>query len=99
MQFDDFRQRATAWQRQFRLQQSGNIFQRILLWLMLGVMLFVGVFVLLFMLLLSWLLIPILLYRYRKNMQQFRQYQQSQSAQQPGPQDVIEGEVINKKEE
>jgi hypothetical protein len=105
-----FKQQASAWQRQFAQRQRGNIFQRILAWLVLGVMLVVAAALLLFMLLISWLVIPIVIYRYRQKMRRFAQaaqqagYGQSaqqqagQQAEQRGDSRVIEGEVIRKDE-
>ncbi|CAM5225330.1 hypothetical protein [Alishewanella longhuensis] len=94
-----FRQQASAWQRQFQLRQQGSFFQRLLAWLVLGVMLLVGAFFLLFALVLSWILIPILLFRHRRRMRQFREqaerYQQQSTP--PGG-NVIEGEVLHKDE-
>jgi hypothetical protein len=58
---------------------------------------------LVFMLLLSWILIPILLFRHRAKIKAWQQRQQAgagnagQSAEQP--RSVIEGEVLNKREE
>lgn len=100
-----FRQQASAWQRQFKLRQQGSFLQRLLAWLVLGVMLLVGAFFLLFALVLSWVLIPILLFRYRQRLRRFRE--QAQQAQQHGEQHtrsqqgassgyIIEGEVIHK---
>lgn len=104
-----FRQQASAWQRQFQLRSQGSFLQRLLAWLVLGVMLLVGAVFLLFALLLSWILIPILLFRHRQRMRQFREqaarYQQAQQdganpyagqRQQQGT--VIEGEVLRKDE-
>lgn len=106
-----FKQQASAWQRQFSQRQRGNIFQRILAWLVLGVMLVMAAALLLFMLLLSWLVIPIVIYRYRQKMRRFTQAAQQAEFSQQGPQQseqpqagqrgdsrVIEGEVIHKDE-
>lgn len=101
-----FKQQASAWQRQFAQRQRGNIFQRILAWLVLGVMLVVAAALLLFMLLLSWLVIPIVIYRYRQKMRRFAQAAQQagygqaeqQQAAARGDSRVIEGEVIRKDE-
>lgn len=94
-----FRQQASAWQRQFQLRQQGSFLQRLLAWLVLGVMLLVGAFFLLFALMLSWILIPILLFRHRRRMRQFREqaerYQQQTSS---SGGNVIEGEVLYKDE-
>lgn len=97
-----FRQQASAWQRQFKLRQQGGFLQRLLAWLMLGVMLLVGAFILLFALVLSWVLIPILLFRYRQRLRRFReqaqQHGQQHTRSQPGASGgyIIEGEVIHK---
>lgn len=94
-----FRQQASAWQRQFQLRQQGSFLQRLLAWLVLGVMLLVGAFILLFALVLSWILIPIMLYRYRQRIRRFREqaqtYQQQSTA---AGGNVIEGEVLHKEE-
>lgn len=102
-----FRQQAASWQQQFAQRQRGNILQRLLAWVILGVMLVVAAAILLFMLLLSWLVIPIVLYKYRKKMRQFTEaarQQAEQQGQQGDPQAanrdsrVIEGEVLHKEE-
>jgi flagellar biosynthesis/type III secretory pathway M-ring protein FliF/YscJ len=107
-----FRQQAAAWQQQFSQRQRGNIVQRVLAWLVLGVMLVIAAAILLFMLLLSWLVIPIVIYRYRKKMRRFTEAAR-QHAEQNQPQGgqhhegsqrtsrdsrVIEGEVLHKDE-
>ena len=107
-----FRQQAAAWQQQFAHRQRGNVLQRILAWIVLGIMLVVAAAILLFMLLLSWLVIPIVVYRYRKKMRRFTEAAR-QHAEQQHQQDgqrhnhfdrasrdsrVIEGEVLNKDE-
>jgi len=99
-----FRQQAAAWQQQFRMRQQGSVLQRLLAWLLLGVILLVGAFFLLFALVLSWVLIPIMLFRHRRRMRQFRQHaahtqshaQASARSEQPGA--IIEGEVLHKEE-
>ncbi|WP_372625523.1 hypothetical protein [Arsukibacterium sp.] len=106
-----FRQQAAAWQQQFAHRQRGNLLQRILAWLVLGIMLVVAAAILLFMLLLSWLVIPIVIYRYRKKMRRFTEAARQHAEQQqhhgqrhdhsgPASRDsrVIEGEVLNKDE-
>tara|TARA_R100000687_G_scaffold82806_1_gene83393 strand:- start:87274 stop:87651 length:378 start_codon:yes stop_codon:yes gene_type:complete len=107
-----FRQQAAAWQQQFAHRQRGNLLQRLLAWIVLGIMLVVAAAILLFMLLLSWLVIPIVIYRYRKKMRRFTEAarQHAEQHQQHGgqPHDssqrssrdsrVIEGEVLNKDE-
>ncbi|MBV2129030.1 hypothetical protein [Arsukibacterium indicum] len=104
-----FRQQAAAWQQQFAHRQRGNLLQRLLAWIVLGMMLVVAAAILLFMLLLSWLVIPIVIYRYRKKMRRFteaarqhaEQHQsQGEHYQQSSGRDsrVIEGEVLHKDE-
>lgn len=105
-----FRQQAAAWQQQFAHRQRGNLLQRLLAWIVLGIMLVVAAAILLFMLLLSWLVIPIVIYRYRKKMRHFAEaarqhaaqnqshgeHQQQQNAGRDNR--VIEGEVLHKDE-
>ena len=97
-----FRQQAAAWQQQFKMRQQGSVLQRLLAWLLLGVILLVGAFFLLFALVLSWVLIPIILYRHRRRMRQFRQHaahaQSHASARSDQPGAIIEGEVLSKEE-
>ena len=105
-----FRQQAATWHQQFAQRQRGNVLQRLLAWLVLGVMLVVAAAILLFMLLLSWLVIPIVIYRYRQKMRRFaeaarQQAGQGQASQQRAEQQgesrgsrVIEGEVLHKDE-
>ncbi|WP_019675099.1 hypothetical protein [Arsukibacterium perlucidum] len=107
-----FRQQAAAWQQQFSQRQRGNLLQRLLAWLVLGVMLVIATAILLFMLLLSWLVIPFVIYRYRKKMRRFTEAarQHAEQAEQQGGQQsafrqqqgrdsrVIEGEVLHKDE-
>lgn len=90
-----FKQKAAEWRQRFQRQQSGGFLQRFLAWLLLGILLIVAVSVMLFLLLLSWLLIPVLLYQYRKNLKTWQQKNQQQS---PGTSQVIEGEVISSKD-
>ncbi|KKO44911.1 hypothetical protein WG68_13890 [Arsukibacterium ikkense] len=100
-----FRQQAAAWQQQFTQRKRGNILQRLLAWLVLGLMLIVAAAILLFVLLLSWLVIPIVIYRYRQKMRRFAeaaqqagQAAQNQQTAQRGDSRVIEGEVLHKDE-
>ena len=106
-----FRQQAAAWQQQFAHRQRGNVLQRILAWLVLGIMLVVAAAILLFMLLLSWLVIPIVIYRYRKKMRRFTEAARQHAEQQQHHSQrhdhsghtsrdsrVIEGEVLKKDE-
>lgn len=96
-----FRQQTSAWQRQFQLRTQGSWWQRLLAWLALGVLLVVGAMFLIFAIMLSWILIPVLVYRHRRRMRQFREqaarYQQAASGQSAYGQ-IIEGEVLHKNE-
>lgn len=98
--FSSFKQQSSQWQQMFARRQSAGPLQRILAWLMLGLMLFVGVAVLVFMLLLSWILIPILLIRHRAKVKAWQQRQRgnSETSSNTGN-NVIEGEVIHKRED
>ncbi len=103
-----FRQQAASWQQRFTQRQGGNILQRLLAWVVLGVMLVVAAAILLFMLLLSWLVVPILIYRYRQKMRRFAEAARQQAGQDNPQQNsthgdggdsrVIEGEVLHKEE-
>ncbi|WP_293779188.1 hypothetical protein [uncultured Oxalicibacterium sp.] len=94
-----FSQQANGWQQMIRRSQSGGFFSRLFAWLMLGVMMAVGLLVVVTVLLLSWLLIPVLLYKKRRAMEQMRQKMREAGASYPaygraGSQgDVIEGVV------
>ncbi|MDX3774959.1 hypothetical protein QE250_12615 [Chromatiaceae bacterium AAb-1] len=94
-----FRQKAAAWQQTFQHRQSAGLLQRILAWLVLGLVLMVGTAILLFMVLLSWLVIPVLIYRYRKGMKAAWQAQKNAAANPQQSHHVIEGEVLDKKED
>lgn len=95
-----FRQTSAAWQQKFQRQQAAGPLQRLLGWLILGVMLVAGMAVLLFMVVLSWLVIPILIYRYRKKMRNWQQaQQQGGTAESTQSNQVIEGEVLHKRED
>lgn len=91
-----FKQKAAEWRQRFQHQQSAGFLQRFLAWLLLGVLLIVAVSVMLFLLLLSWLLIPILLYQYRRKVKAWQQKNQQEPTQ--GASRVIEGEVISSKD-
>jgi predicted lipid-binding transport protein (Tim44 family) len=100
-----FRQQASAWQQQFAQRKRGNVLQRLLAWLVLGVMLVMAAAILLFMLLISWLVIPILVFRYRQKMRRFAAAARAQAEQHTSHQQdnttgsrVIEGEVLHKDE-
>jgi len=99
---DAFRQKTQAWQQQFRQFQSAGLLQRIFAWIILGLVMMLSLTLLVFVVLLSWILIPLMLYRARRQM---RKAQQAGSQQQPFSQKsrhenhIIEGEVINRKED
>jgi hypothetical protein len=67
--------------------------------LFLGLMLFVGLTVLMCMLVLSWILIPIMLFRHRAKVNAWQQRQQGSANSSSSPHQVIEGEVIQKRED
>jgi type III secretory pathway component EscV len=104
-----FKQQTSQWQQAFAQRQAAGPLQKLLAWLMLGVFLILGAGFLLFMLLLSWIVIPIMLFRHRAKVKAWQQQQQATansqgSAQhgQPSSQrdpTVIEGEVLNKKQD
>jgi|SRR5690554_3954843 len=93
-----FRQQAQAWQQQFRQAQSAGLLQRIFAWIMLGFVMMLSLGMLLVVVLVSWILIPIVLYRARKQMRKARvQYQQqNQSQQSRYGNNVIEGEIVSR---
>lgn len=100
--FSSFKQQTSQWQQSFSKRQAGGPLQRLLAWLILGLMLVVGAGLLVFILVLSWILIPIMLYKHRakvkawqQHRQQTGQSQQSRSAEG----NVIEGEVLQKRED
>ncbi len=99
--FSSFKQQSQQWQQVFARQRSAGPLQRILAWLLLGLMLFIGVAVLVFMLLLSWILIPILLWRHRARVKAWQQRQQAAQGQGDHTADaqVIEGELLHKRED
>jgi ABC-type bacteriocin/lantibiotic exporter with double-glycine peptidase domain len=99
--FSSFKQQGQQqWQQVFARSRSGGPLQRILAWLFLGLMLFVGLTLLMFMLVLSWILIPIMLFRHRAKVKAWQQRQQAAGAGQQGAQhQVIEGEVIHRRED
>lgn len=97
-----FRQQAQNWQHQFRQWQSAGILQRIVAWILLGLVMMLSLVLLVFVVLLSWILIPLMLYRARKQMRQAQQsaYQQgTYTRQSHGEHNIIEGEVISRKDE
>jgi hypothetical protein len=98
----NFQQQTQQWQALFRQRQQGSLLSRMLMWLVAGIMLVFAMGVLLFVLMLSWLLIPVFLYKrhqLRKQgksfFQQAQQHQQSRSSEGTGR--VIEGEVLERK--
>ncbi|MGI5308048.1 hypothetical protein [Rheinheimera sp. WS51] len=104
-----FKRQTSQWQQAFAQRQAAGPLQKLFAWLMLGVLLVLGAGLLLFMLLLSWIVIPVMLFKHRAKMKAWQQRQQQargehsadfstdDSAQQ-GP-TVIEGEVLNKKQD
>jgi predicted neuraminidase len=99
--FFSFKQQSNQWQQRFASRQSAGPLQRVLAWLILGLILLAGAAILVFMLLLSWILIPILLFRQRAKIKAWQQRQQAgadKTAEQQGH-SVIEGEVLQKREE
>ena len=100
--FSSFKQQGQQqWQQVFARSRSGGPLQRILAWLFLGLMLFVGLTILMFMLVLSWILIPIMLFRHRAKVKawQQRQQQAGTDSASAGSHQVIEGEVLQRREE
>lgn len=103
---DAFRQQAQTWQHQFRQLQSAGWLQRIVAWIMLGLVMMLSLALLVFVVLLSWILIPLMLYRARRQMRKAREtgYQQQQFSQRHSQQsrhetNIIEGEIISRKDE
>lgn len=106
-----FKRQTGNWQQRWQPPQNAGPVQRLLAWLVMGIVLLFGAMLILVLLVFSWLLIPILLWRYRRKMRAFRQAaeqaQQHYQAQTGEPQDtrstqssrVIEGEVLDKKED
>ncbi|MEE2024156.1 MULTISPECIES: hypothetical protein [Alkalimonas] len=102
-----FQRQNNQWQRLWRQQQAAGPLQRILAWLVMGVLLVAGFFLILLMLLLSWLLIPLFYWRYRRKLRAFQQaasqaqqqYQQHSEQPRRSGHRVIEGEVVDRKEE
>ncbi|MEH8019753.1 MULTISPECIES: hypothetical protein [Rheinheimera] len=99
--FSSFKQQSGQWQQMFARRQSAGPLQRLLAWFILGVMLLAGAAILIFMLLLSWILIPIFLFRQRAKINAWQKQQQAAAEQASAQQGhtVIEGEVINKRED
>lgn len=103
---DAFRQQAQNWQQQFRQLQSAGLLQRIFAWILLGLVMMLSLALLVFVVLLSWILIPLMLYRARKQMRkaqdagyQRQQFSQRHSQQSRHETNIIEGEVISRKED
>lgn len=103
---DAFRQQTQAWQQQFRQLQSAGLLQRIFAWIILGLVMMLTLTILVFVVLLSWILIPLMLYRARKQMRKAQEagYQQQQFSRQNSQHsrhehNIIEGEVISRKED
>ena len=84
-----FRRQFEHMQSRFNQAKQRGVFARIFAWLMLGVLLVVGLALFVFFLLLSWLLIPIHLWRQRKQFQQ----------RPPNNGQTIEGDVVDKRED
>ena len=70
---DAFRQQAQNWQQQFRQVQSAGLLQRIFAWILLGLVMMLSLAILVVVVLLSWILIPLMLYRARKQMRKAQQ--------------------------
>ena len=103
---DAFRQQAQNWQQQFRQVQSAGLLQRIFAWILLGLVMMLSLAILLVVVLLSWILIPLMLYRARKQMRkaqqagnQHQQFSQRSSRQSRHETHIIEGEIISRKED
>lgn len=104
-----FRRQTGSWQQRWQQQQQAGPIQRLLAWLVMGIVLLFGAMLMLVLLVFSWLLIPILLWRYRRKMRAFQQAaqqaqqhyqgQSSESRDTPSSNRVIEGEVLDKKED
>jgi flagellar biosynthesis/type III secretory pathway M-ring protein FliF/YscJ len=104
-----FRRQTGSWQQRWQRQQNAGPVQRLIAWLVMGIVLLFGAMLMLVLLVFSWLLIPILLWRYRRKMRAFQQAaQQAQQQHQQQSHDrqgqdsshrVIEGEVLDKKED
>lgn len=93
---NNFRQQAQAWQQQFRQVQSAGLLQRIVAWVALGFMVMLSLGLLVVVMLASWILIPIMLYRARKQMRQAKQQYQQQGRQSHYDNNVIEGEIVSR---
>ncbi|MCH8538874.1 MAG: hypothetical protein LAT66_14015 [Alkalimonas sp.] len=104
-----FRRQTGSWQQRWQQQQRGGPVQRLIAWLIMGIVLLFGAMLMLVLLVFSWLLIPILLWRYRRKMRAFQQAAQQAQQQYQGQANepeagasshrVIEGEVLDKKED
>ncbi|MDR7119916.1 hypothetical protein [Rheinheimera soli] len=96
----NYQQQAQQWQALFRQKQQGSFLSRVLLWLVAGIMLVFAMGVLLFVLMLSWLLIPVFLYKrhqLRKQGKSFFEQAQQQGRASETSGRVIEGEVLERK--
>lgn len=103
---DAFRQQTQAWQQQFRQLQSAGLLQRIFAWIILGMIMVLSLTLLVFVLLLSWILIPLMLYRARRQMrkaseagQQYQQFYRQQKQQSPHEANIIEGEIVSRRDD
>ncbi|WP_300496727.1 hypothetical protein [uncultured Methylophaga sp.] len=103
---DAFRQQAQNWQQQFRQVQSAGLLQRIFAWILLGLVMMLSLAILLVVVLLSWILIPLMLYRARKQMRkaqqagnQHQKFSQRSSRQSRHETHIIEGEIISRKDD
>lgn len=93
---NNFRQQAQSWQQQFRQVQSAGLLQRVLAWVALGIMIMLSLGVLVVVMLVSWILVPIMLYRARKQMRKAREQYQQQGRQPHHDGNVIEGEIVSR---
>lgn len=103
---DAFRQQTQAWQQQFRQLQSAGLLQRIFAWIILGLVMMLTLTLLVFVVLLSWILIPLMLYRARRQMrkateagQQQQQFYRQHKQQSQNESNIIEGEIISRRDD
>lgn len=103
---DAFRQQTQNWQQQFRQLQSAGLLQRIFGWILLGLVIMLSLTLLVFVILLSWILIPLMLYRARRQMRKAQEagYQRQQFSQRSTQQasdeaNIIEGEIISRQDD
>ncbi|HET8808618.1 MAG TPA: hypothetical protein VFM76_09580 [Methylophaga sp.] len=94
-----FHRQWTAIQKQLRQNQSGNWLKRILVWLMLGVLMIFSLAALLFLLLLSWILLPWMMIRTRRMMQQPKPFKGNSDNRRHQHDNVIEGEVVDREQQ